>query len=316
MNMSLKIIFAGSSEFAIPSLDALIKSRHKILAVYTQPDRPAGRGRKQTPTPVKQFALQHNLPIHQPETLKNKQEQQILYDIHADIMIDVAYGLFLPKEVLNTFKYGCINVHPSLLPHWRGASPIQRAILAGNIETGVTVMQVDEGWDTGDILKQTKINIDVTDTTASMQGKLSKLGAKLVLKVLEDLEQDKLKPIPQDDTKSCYANKITKQEAQLDWQLSANELDRMIRAFNPWPVAFTKIDQQVLRIWKAIPSDTKTDKPPGTIVNIDKNSINVATGKGILRLLELQIPGGKILSASAMLNSKKELFKRGKCFHA
>jgi len=314
--MSLKIIFAGSSEFAIPSLDALIKSRHKILAVYTQPDRPAGRGRKQTPTPVKQFALQHNLPIHQPETLKNKQEQQILYDIHADIMIDVAYGLFLPKEVLNTFKYGCINVHPSLLPHWRGASPIQRAILAGNIETGVTVMQVDEGWDTGDILKQTKINIDVTDTTASMQGKLSKLGAKLVLKVLEDLEQDKLKPIPQDDTKSCYANKITKQEAQLDWQLSANELDRMIRAFNPWPVAFTKIDQQVLRIWKAIPSDTKTDKPPGTIVNIDKNSINVATGKGILRLLELQIPGGKILSASAMLNSKKELFKRGKCFHA
>lgn len=314
--MSLKIIFAASSEFAIPSLDALIKSHHKILAVYTQPDRPAGRGLKPTPTPIKKFALQHNLLIHQPKTLKDKKEQQILQNTHADIMIDVAYGLFLPKEVLTTFKYGCINVHPSLLPRWRGAAPIQRAILAGDTETGVTVMQVDEGWDTGDILKQIKINIDVIDTTASMQKKLSKLSAKLLLSVLENLEQDKLKPIPQDNSKSCYADKITKQEAQLDWQLSAVELDRIIRAFNPWPVAFTKIDQQILRVWKAIPSDVKTDKPPGTIVNIDKKCIDVATGKGILRLLELQLPGGKILSTSAILNSKKDLFKTGKRFHA
>lgn len=314
--MSLNIVFAGSAEFAIPSLDALIQSHHKILAVYTQPDRLAGRGQKPTSTPIKLFAQQHNLPVHQPETLKNKTEQQILHNIHADIMIDVAYGLFLPKEVLNTFKYGCINVHPSLLPRWRGAAPIQRAILAGDTETGVTVMQVDEGWDTGDILKQTKINIGMTDTTASMQEKLSKPGAKLLLNVLENLKQGKLKPIPQDDTKSCYANKITKQEAHLNWQLSAIELDRTIRAFNPWPVAFTKIDQQVLRIWKAIPSDAKTDKSPGTIVNTDKKSIDVATGKGILRLFELQLPGGKILSAFAMLNSKKELFKIGKCFHA
>jgi methionyl-tRNA formyltransferase len=314
--MPLKIIFAASSEFANPSLDALIKSHHKILAVYTQPDRPAGRGLKPTPTPVKQSALQHNLPIHQPETLKNKKQQQILHNMHADIMIDVAYGLFLPKEVLTTFKYGCINVHPSLLPRWRGAAPIQRAILAGDAETGVTVMQVDEGWDTGNILNQTKINISVTDTAASMQEKLSKLGAKLLLGVLESLEQGKLKPIPQDDSKSCYADKITKHNAQLDWQLSADELDRIIRAFNPWPVAFTKIDQHILRIWKAIPSDVKTDKPPGTIMNTDKKSIDVATGKGILRLLELQLPGGKILSASEMLNSKKDLFKMGKSFYA
>jgi len=306
--MALSIIFAGTSEFALPTLEALLNSLHSVRAVYTKPDRLTGRGQKLTADPVKQFAQQHNLPIYQPEILSKIE--------HADIMVNVAYGLLIPKEILTAFKYGCINVHPSLLPRWRGAAPIQRAILAGDTETGLTIMQLDEGWDTGDILKQTKISINNTDTTASMKEKLSKLGTELLLEVLHDIEKDKLNPMPQDNSNSCYANKITKQEAQLNWQLSAIELDRAIRAFNPWPIAFTKIDDLIIRIWKAIAINNTTQDFPGTIVNADKKGIDVATIDGILRLLELQLPGGKLLNALEILNSKRDLFNPGKCFHA
>ena len=293
--------------FLLGLLKALIASQHSICTVYTKPDRPAGRGQKLTASPVKQFAQQHNLPIQQPERLAKIE--------HADIMVDVAYGLLIPKEVLTAFKYGCINIHPSLLPRWRGAAPIQRAILAGDTETGVTIMQVDEGWDTGNILQQSKISIEDNYTTATMQEKLSKLGAELLLNVLHDIEENKLNPIPQDNTKSCYANKITKQEAQLNWQLSAIELDRAIRAFNPWPIAFTKLDDLIIRIWKASAIKNTIRDFPGTIINADKKGIDVATKNGILRLLELQLPGGKILSAMDILNAKRDMFKVGKCFH-
>jgi methionyl-tRNA formyltransferase len=308
VDMALSIIFAGTSEFALPSLKALIKSSHPVTAVYTKPDRPAGRGQKLTASPVKQFAQQHNLPIYQAEILSETER--------ADIMVNVAYGLLIPKGILTAFKYGCINVHPSLLPRWRGAAPIQRAILAGDTEIGVTIMQMDAGLDTGDILKQSKIPINTADTTATMYDKLAKLGAELLLDVLVDIEANKLKPIAQDNSKSCYANKITKQEAQINWQSSAIELDRAVRAFNPWPIAFTKLDSLIIRIWKAIVINNTIRDFPGTILNADKKGIDVATKSGILRLLELQLPGGKILSAMEILNSKRDMFKPGKCFHA
>ncbi len=309
--MALSIIFAGTSEFAIASLKALLASPHSVCAVYTKPDQPAGRGQKLTASPIKKLALEQNLPLYQPETLKNH-----IPEVTADILVDVAYGLLLPKNILTAFKYGCINVHPSLLPRWRGAAPIQRAILAGDTETGVTIMQMDEGWDTGDILKQTKIPINNTDTTAMLLDKLAKLGAELLLDVLTEIEQNKLNPILQDDAKSCYANKITKQEAELNWNLSAEELNRAVRAFNPWPIAFTKINDLIIRIWKAEAINVPCSNAPGTIVNTDKKGIDVATQNGILRLLELQMPGGKILSAGEMLNARQQIFKIGKCFHA
>lgn len=309
--MALSIIFAGTSEFALPSLKALLTSPHSVCAVYTKTDQPAGRGQKLTASPIKKLALEQNLPIFQPETLKNHTPEAT-----ADVFIDVAYGVLLPKEILTAFKYGCINVHPSLLPRWRGAAPIQRAILAGDTETGVTIMQMDEGWDTGDILKQTKIPINNTDTAAILLDKLAKLGAELLLDVLTEIEQNKLNPIPQDDAKSCYANKITKQEAGLNWNLSAKELNRAIRAFNPWPVAFTKINDLAIRIWKAEAINVPCSDAPGTIVSTDKKGIDVATQNGILRLLELQMPGGKILSAGEILNARQQIFKVGKCFHA
>ncbi|MCK4608794.1 MAG: methionyl-tRNA formyltransferase [Gammaproteobacteria bacterium] len=317
MSAPLRIVFVGTSEFAVPVLEHLIASPHTICAVYTQPDRPAGRGQKLAQSPIKQLALQHELPLYQPETLKNEEALQTIQQLSADIMVDAAYGLLLPKEILGVFKYGCINVHPSLLPRWRGAAPVQRTILAGDIETGVTIMQVDEGWDTGDILKQSSITIAATDTTTLLQAKLAAIGTKLLLEVLQEIATSNTNPTPQDDTQSSYAKKITKAEAAIDWNLTALELDQMVRAFNPWPIAFANIDQLIVRIWRATPlSDSTNSAPPGTIINADKNGIDVATGAGILRLLELQLPGGKILPTVAILNSKQELFKPGKRFNA
>lgn len=313
--MPFKIVFAGTSEFAVPSLEILLKSQNSICAVYTRPNRPAGRGLKLTQSPIKQFAMRHRLPIYQPENLRNENEQSILKDLQADIMIDAAYGLFLPKEVLEIFKFGCINVHPSLLPRWRGAAPIQRAILAGDKKTGVTIMQVDEGWDTGDILSQVTCNIEKTDTSASLDRKLANIGAELLLDTLQKVEIGRIQPVFQDNNLSCYAKKITKQEARLDWKLSAEELNRAVRAYNPWPVAFTSIDDQVLRIWKSEVINEITHEQPGTIIRANKNGVDVAAGTRVLRLLELQFPGGKILQVGAILNSKSEMFQSGRCLH-
>lgn len=309
---ALKIIFAGTPEFAVPSLEMLLSSRHKVIAVYTTPDRPAGRGLKLTPSPVKQFALEKNLPIYQPATLRSQEEQKKIQNLNADILVDVAYGLILTKEILTAFKFGCINLHPSLLPKWRGAAPIQRAILAGDEETGVTIMQVNEGLDTGDILRQTKVSISNQDTSATLHDKLAKIGAQLLLDTLEDLIIAKVKPVPQDDFLSCYANKITKEEGKIDWNLSAIEIDRKVRAFNPWPIAFTLLAGETVRIWQSAPIDeTVKNVAVGTIVKADKNGIDVTTGNGILRLLKLQLSGGKVLSVEELLNAKRDMFLKG-----
>jgi methionyl-tRNA formyltransferase len=316
INPPFKIIFAGTAEFAVPSLEALLASRHKIVAVCTTPDRPAGRGQKNTASPVKKWALKNNLPIYQPLTLHDVNEQQILKDLHADIMIDVAYGLLLPKEVFTLFKFGCINIHPSLLPRWRGAAPIQRTVLAGDTETGVTIMQIDEGLDTGDILRQTKITLNGNETSGKLHDRLAVIGAQLLLETMEDLLLNNIQSVAQDNSLSCYANKITKAEGLINWNLSAKELDRMIRAFNPWTVAFSMLLGCPIRIWQAMPlKQTVKNLPVGVILKATKEGIDVATGDGVLRLLKLQLSGGKILAVEAALNARKFFFSEGMCFN-
>lgn len=312
--MALKIIFAGTPDFAVTSLQALFKSKHTICAVYTQPDRPAGRGLVLQPSAVKEFALANNLQVFQPETLKDSDAQKSMQEFAADILVDVAYGLFLPKPILDMFKFGCVNVHPSILPRWRGAAPIQHAILAGDTETGVTIMQVDEGWDTGAIIAQTKIGITQEDTSKSLHTILAKAGADLLLATLDKIENHQIQLTPQDETLSRYAKKITKENARLDWQLGATQLDQTVRAYNPWPVAFSTFSGETIRIWSSKKTSETTSAAPGTIIKTDKNGIDVATGSGVLRILSLQLPGGKVLPAEALLNSKNKLFAVGKKF--
>lgn len=307
----MKIIFAGTPLFAVSTLQTLIDSQHEIVAVYTQPDRPAGRGQKLHASPVKELAQQYNLPICQPPTLRDSNEQKILSDWQADVMIVIAYGLIVPKIVLETPHLGCINVHASLLPRWRGAAPIQRAILTGDTETGITIMQMDEGLDTGAMLYKVTTPILSTDTTQTLHDRLTKLGAVALLKTLNDLESNNITSEKQNDEESCYAKKIEKSEAKINWQQSAEEIDRLIRAFNPWPIAYTMLNDQALRIWHAQPLSEKSSTIPGTITHIDKNAIDVATGNGILRLLKIQLPGGKCLPVHDVLNAHAKWFQTG-----
>lgn len=314
----MKIIFASTSEFAIPAFKALLNSHHKICAVYTQPDRPAGRGQKITANSIKKLALVHNLSVFQPETLKDPVAQKQLLDLAADALVNVAYGMILPETVLNMFKFGCINIHPSLLPKWRGAAPIQRALMACDQITGVTIMQMDSTLDTGGIYSQEVLPIETTDTAATLSLKTAELGAKLLLRVLTAIENNQIKITAQNDAQSTYAKKITKAEGKIDWHKSAQEIDCMIRAFNPWPIAYTEIDGITVRIWQAeIENATKEnsiDTKPGTIKQANKNGIDVVTGKGILRLLKIQLPGGKPLLAKEILNAHYHTFAVGKKF--
>ncbi|EKE01043.1 MAG: hypothetical protein ACD_21C00232G0003 [uncultured bacterium] len=308
----MRIIFAGTPDFALPALEALFNSPHKICAVYTKPDRPAGRGQKITASAVKKWASAHNLPVYQPETLKDLTHQKQLQDLAADALIDVAYGLILPEAVLNMFKC-CINIHPSLLPRWRGAAPIQRAIEACDRATGVTIMQIDAGLDTGGIYKQEVLPIDTTDTTATLSVKAASLGAKLLLEVLTNIEAGRAKITVQNDAQSTYAKKITKEEGRIDWQKSALEIDCMIRAFNPWPVAYAEIDGQVVRIWQAETQNIDSKSADlGTIIQASKNGVDVATGDGVLRLIKIQLSGGKPLLIADILNAHQQLFAVGK----
>lgn len=308
----MKIIFAGSPEFAVPSLNALLNSEHKICAVYTQPDRPAGRGLKLTPSPVKTLALANNLEIYQPNSLRDEENISQIKKLNADILIDVAFGLLLIPTVLNLPRYGCINIHPSLLPRWRGAAPIQRAILAGDKETGITIMQMNEGLDTGDILLQARFPIENTDTTDSLSKKLAEEGAMLLLKTLEKIENGTIEPVKQKDSASTYANKITKEEALLDWNLTAEELDRMVRAYNPFPIAYININDLTVRIWEAIPLQIDlNDFSPGTIINVSKQGIDIATTKGALRLKKIQFPGKKPISIVDAVNAYGQYFNKG-----
>lgn len=309
----MRIIFAGTPEFAVPSLEKLINSDNEIIAVYTQPDRPAGRGQKLTPSPIKQLALKHSLPIYQPKTLRDFQEQQHIHQLNPDLMVVVAYGMLLPATVLTIPRLGCINVHPSLLPRWRGAAPIQRAILAGDKMTGVTIMQMDEGLDSGSMLLKIKYPIEPDDTSATLHDKLSKIGSEALFTVIKQLTfpSQQLQVEIQNANDASYATKITKQEAEINWDLYATELDLQVRGFNPWPVAYTFLNDQMIKIWQAIPLNENHQKVPGTIIRSDKNGIDVATGFGILRLTQLQLPGGRCLPVADILNAKADMFAVG-----
>ncbi|MDB4260637.1 methionyl-tRNA formyltransferase [Porticoccaceae bacterium] len=304
----MRVLFAGTPDFAAAHLQALLDAPTiSVIGVYSQPDRPAGRGKKLTASPVKKLALKHQLPVFQPQSLKDPQQQRILSELQADIMVVVAYGLILPQAILDAPRLGCINVHASILPRWRGAAPIQRAIEAGDAETGVTIMQMDAGLDTGAMLSVSRCDIDSNETSASLHSKLEVLGAPALLHTLESLNSGLAVAVEQDDQLSCYAAKITKQEALIDWSQSAQILDRQIRAFNPFPAAYTTLDELRIKIWQAEPT-TASGLTPGQIISADSAGILVSCGEQSLLLTEIQLPGKSRMAVSEVLKSRGELF--------
>ena len=318
----MRLVFAGTPDFAASSLKALLQAKNpdwELVAVYTQPDRPAGRGRKLKPSPVKQLAEQHQLPVYQPENFKSAEARAELAALQPELMIVVAYGLLLPQAVLDIPRLGCINVHASLLPRWRGAAPIQRALLAGDEATGVTLMQMDKGLDTGGMLYKTHCPITAEDTSASLHDQLAEQGGEALLHALPLLPNNQLTPEPQDPTQATYASKLSKEEARLDWSLSAEELGRAVRGFNPWPVAWFVADNpdqqpEVIRVWAAKPLAIDHNAPPGTLLDIEKDGLVVACGEGCLKLTRLQLPGARQLSATDLLNGHPERFHTGQVF--
>jgi methionyl-tRNA formyltransferase len=308
----LKIIFAGTPDFAATHLQALI-SQHEVVAVYTQPDRPAGRGKKLNASPVKLLAEQNNLPIYQPQSLKDPEQQTILANLQADIMVVVAYGLILPQVVLDAPRLGCINVHGSILPRWRGAAPIQRAIEASDKETGVTIMQMDAGLDTGAMLTITRCPIEPSETSGSLYDKLAALGAPALLSTLDKLKAGTAVAVAQDNEQSTYAKKIDKAEALIDWSQPAIIIDQRIRAFSPFPAAYTEIEGLRVKIWAAQTS-TQQLGTPGEIVAADDNGLLVGCGQGSLLLTEIQLAGKSRMPVSEILRSRVELFATGKRF--
>ncbi|WP_312585670.1 methionyl-tRNA formyltransferase [Acinetobacter sp.] len=312
----MKIIFAGTPEFAATALAALLRTEHEIVAVYTQPDRKAGRGQKLTASAVKQLALERHLSVYQPLHFKSSTEEGLaaqaeLKALNADVMVVAAYGLILPQVVLDTPKYGCLNIHGSLLPRWRGAAPIQRAIATGDTETGVTIMKMAAGLDTGDMMYKTRCPITAEDTSASLHDKLALQGAEAIMAVLESeqtlqhyLETREV----QDESLTVYAHKLSKAEAQIDWTQPAADIDRNIRAFNPWPVAFTPLDDSNnLRIWNSSLSTQKTSNAlPGEVIALDKDGVHVMCGdQHAICITNLQWPGGKALNAVQINQTQK-----------
>jgi len=311
LSQSLRIVFAGTPDFAARHLAALLSSEHEVIAVYTNPDRPAGRGKKLAAPPVKQLALEHNIPVYQPESFKSDEAKQELADLNADLMVVVAYGMLLPQAVLDTPKLGCINVHGSILPRWRGAAPIQRSIWAGDAETGVTIMQMDIGLDTGDMLKIATLPIEATDTSASMYEKLAELGPEALIDCLVDIAAGKAVPVKQDDELANYAKKLSKEEARINWNDDAAHIERCVRAFNPWPMSHFEAAENSIKVWQSRVAEQTSDKPAGTIVQADKTGIYVATGNGVLVLEQLQVPGKKAMSVQDILNSRAAWFEVG-----
>lgn len=311
----LRVLFAGTPEFAATHLAALIDSEHQLIGVYTQPDRPAGRGRQLQASPVKQLAAQAGLPVFQPPSLRDEAAQQQLAAMAADVMIVVAYGLILPQRVLDTPRLGCLNVHASLLPRWRGAAPIQRAIEAGDTRTGITIMQMDAGLDTGAMLAAVACPIGARTTAGELHDELAVLGPPLLLDVLGALEQRQRDRRAQDDALAIYAHKISKPEAEIDWRCSAQVLDRRVRAFNPFPVCFSVLGAERVRVWQAsAQSGAVSEEPPGTIVQVDDAGIVVSCKDGALALEVLQLEGGRALPARDLLRAHRDKFATGRHF--
>ncbi|MFO8154422.1 MAG: methionyl-tRNA formyltransferase [Pseudomonadota bacterium] len=309
----MRIVFAGTPEFAATALDVLLDhSGAEVVAVYTQPDRPAGRGRKPRPSPVKERALAAGLPVHQPEDFRDAATRATLADLAPDLMVVAAYGLILPKAVLAIPRLGCVNIHASKLPRWRGAAPIQRAILAGDTETAVDLMRMEPGLDTGPVLAETVLPIGPRETGGELHDRLAAAGARLLADQLDALAADELTPRPQDDAGATYARRLETAEAELDWTQSAVDLDRRIRAFNPWPVARTTVaGESPLRIHAAEPLSEPADAAPGTVRAVARDGIEVATGDGVLRLTTLQTPGGRAQPVADFLNGHRELLTPG-----
>ena len=298
----MKIIFAGTPEFAVPALAALIAAGHEIVMVLTQPDRPAGRGMKLKASPVKLLAEQHQITVFQPVTLKDDAVQAQVAAVHADVMIVAAYGLIIPTVILHMPRFGCYNIHASLLPRWRGAAPIHRSILAGDTETGVTIMEVVPALDAGAMVSRGVVAITNTDTTQILHDALSLVGAKLMVEAIAILEKTgKLSATPQDESLVTYAHKLEKAEASIDWRKSSTEISRQVRAFNPFPVAQSQLKGEVCRIWMAVAVSGHGE--PGKVVAID-SGILVGCGEGLLRITELQAPGAKRLTAEVFVQSR------------
>jgi len=316
----LRIVFAGTPEFAALHLQALLKNdQHEVVAVYTQPDRPSGRGKKLTASPVKKMAAKHNLPVLQPSGLKRRQDQRQLAKFQADIMVVVAYGLLLPQTILETPRIGCINVHASLLPRWRGAAPIQRAIEAGDTETGVTIMQMDQGLDTGDMIVSAHLPISMDETSGTLHDKLADIGPPALITALNNLANGTALAEKQASSQSNYAPKISKQEALIDWHQDATVIDRKVRAFNPFPITYTELDGERVRVWegKPLPSTQQENNPdiqPGTIIAASNEGLEVACGSGHFLITKLQLPGKTRLAVSEILKSRADFFSVGKQF--
>ena len=301
----MRVIFAGTPDIAEEVLKGILNSQHEVVAVLTQPDRPAGRGKKLLASPVKQLALEHDIPVLQPESFKKNPESiEALKSLKADVMIVVAYGLILPSKVLTIPKHGCLNIHVSLLPKWRGAAPIQRAILAGDSQTGVTIMQMDKGLDTGDILYVEPYTLQANETSQTLHDALAHLSAPAVLKVLSAIEKGELNPTPQ-PKEGTYAHKMTKEEAKINWEKTAGEIERCIRGYNPWPVAYMEAEQQTIKVWGAkVIAKEGAGQAAGTVLTVSKAGIEVATSDGVLCLTHLQFPNKKMMAVADILNGK------------
>ena len=302
MSERKRIIFAGTPDFSVPPLRALLASSHPVVAVYTQPDRPAGRGRKLSPSPVKEVALDAGIPVYQPVNFKDPKAVDDLVALDADLMVVVAYGLLLPKAVLDAPRVGCVNIHASVLPRWRGAAPIQRAVLAGDAESGVTIMRMEEGLDTGPMYLIARTPLAADETGGSLHDRLSVIGAEALMEALPGILDGSLAAEPQDDNLACYAKKLDKGEATIDWSRAAADIERQVRAFNPWPVAQTMFEDANLRIWRAH-AISGVGGTPGMVMNATRQGIDIATGDGLLRVTELQLPGKRAMPARDFINA-------------
>ena len=297
----MKVIFMGTPDFSVGTLEALVEAGHEVVLAVTQPDKPKGRGKEMQFTPVKECALKYNIPVYQPRRVREAECIEELRKYGADIMVVVAFGQILPKEILEMCTYGCVNVHASLLPKYRGSAPIQWAIIDGEEVTGVTTQQMNEGIDTGDILLKEEIAIDAKETGGSLFDKLAVAGAKLCVETLKGLEEKTITPIPQGDSPTAYAKMLDKQLGNIDWNKSATEIERLIRGLSPWPSAYTNWDDKVMKIWDTEVVNNASEGNPGTIVKVEKDAFYVKTGDGLLKVCELQIPGKKRMDAGAFL---------------